>query len=139
MKACYLLDTNICIYISKHHPVEVVKRFERLQVGEAAISLITYGELRYGAERSQHRNKSLQKLAGLIELLPVLPLDTSVAEHYSRTRATLATAGTPIGSNDLWIAAHALALNLALVSNNLKEFQRVAGLRVENWVENCVV
>ena len=134
MKARYLLDTNICIYISKHHPIEVVKRFERLQVGEAVMSLITYGELRYGAERSQHRDKALQKITRLIELLPVLSLDTSVAEHYSRIRAALTTAGIPIGGNDLWIAAHALALNLTLVSNNLKEFQHIAGLKLENWV-----
>ena len=130
----FLLDTNICIYISKYHPLEVIKRFERLQVGEAAMSLITYGELRYGAERSQYRDKALQKLARLIELLPVLSLDVSVAEHYSRIRATLVKAGTPIGGNDLWIAAYALALDLTLVSNNLKEFQRVAGLKLENWV-----
>ena len=134
MMARYLIDTNICIYISKRHPPEVLERFKHLQVGAVAMSLITYGELRYGAEKSRYHEQALEKLAGLVELVPVLPMDPNVGQHYGSVRNVLARSGTPIGANDLWIAAHASAEGLVLVSNNLKEFSRVEGLKTENWV-----
>jgi tRNA(fMet)-specific endonuclease VapC len=132
--AKYLLDTNICIYIAKHQPPEVLSRFASLQVGEVAMSLISYGEFHFGAEKSQQSEQAHQKLNRLAELIGVLPLSTAVANYYGSIRSTLEKSGTPIGANDLWIAAHALAENLILVSNNLREFQRVPGLNVENWV-----
>lgn len=132
--ARFLLDTNICIYIAKRQPPEVMERFERLQAGEAALSVITYGELRLGAEKSVARPVALERLERLIEWVPVLPLPLDAAIGYGLIRAALERQGRPIGANDLWIAAHALAAKLTLVSNNTREFERIAGLTLENWV-----
>lgn len=129
----YLLDTNICIYIRQKRPPEVLRRFRKLAVGDAAISVITYGELLYGAERSAARTASLERLHALVTLMPVLPMPTSGAEAYGAIRAELERSGRMIGNNDLWIAAHARAADLVLVTNNEREFQRVPGLNVENW------
>ncbi len=133
--AKYQLDTYICIYIAKLHPPEVSTKLQSLQAGDVAMSLITYGELHFGAEKSQQPKQAHAKLHRLAEIITILPLSTSVANYYGSIRSTLEKAGTPIGSNDLWIAAHALSEDLILVSNNLREFQRVPGLIVENWVE----
>jgi tRNA(fMet)-specific endonuclease VapC len=133
MSVRYLLDTNICIYIAKRRPPEVAIRFERLQPGDVGMSMITYGELLFGAERSQHPQAVRERLQRFIELVPVLSLPDQSPRHYARIRSELERAGTPIGANDLWIAAHALASGLILVSNNLREFGRVTGLATENW------
>lgn len=130
----YLLDTNICIYIAKQRPPSVAKRFATLATGSVGMSLITFGELRYGAEKSHQRTQALDTLSRLVELIPVMPPDETVGERYGVVRACLDSAGTPIGNNDLWIAAHALSLDVTLVSNNLREFGRVPGLKIENWV-----
>lgn len=130
----YLLDTNICIYIAKHRPASVRERFSRLAPDEAGMSLITFGELRFGADKSNRRDEAMASLTRLAELIPVLALGAAVGEAYGRLRAHLERAGTPIGNNDLWIAAHALSLGLTLVTNNGREFDRVPGIRVENWV-----
>lgn len=129
----YLLDTNICIYIAKRRPPEVAGRFDRLQPGEVGLSIITYGELLFGAEKSQHAQQVADRLERFVELVPVLRLPDESPRYYARIRADLERAGTPIGANDLWIAAHALASELILVSNNLREFGRVSGLQTENW------
>ena len=129
----YLLDTNICIYIAKRRPPEVAGRFERLSPGQVGMSMLTYGELLFGAEKSQHPQPATQRLEPFVELVPVLELPANSPRHYARIRAELERAGAPIGANDLWIAAHAMAANLILVSNNLKELGRVSGLRSENW------
>lgn len=130
----YLLDTNICIYIAKRRPLEVLRRFESLNVGDVVMSVITYGELYYGAEKSRQAEESRDRLNRLTELIPASPLPDNVARVYGAIRAALDRAGTPIGANDLWIAAHALAQDLILVSNNTREFSRIDGLSVENWV-----
>ena len=130
----YILDTNICIYIAKRRPPEVLHHFEQLTVGEVAMSIITYGELQFGAEKSQNPQVAHDKLARLAELVPVLALPDKAALHYGRIRAGLERSGTPIGANDLWIAAHALAENFILVSNNGGEFSRIPGIQLENWV-----
>lgn len=130
----YLLDTNICIYIAKRKPAEVYQRFSLLNVGELGISLITFGELRYGAEKSQHREMALQKLAQLEQFIPVIMPTEETAKQYGIIRCFLERQGQPIGNNDLWIAAHALSLNTILITNNTKEFIRVPNLLVENWV-----
>jgi len=131
----YLLDTNICIYIRQKRPQAVLKRFEKLPVGDVAISAITYGELAYGAERSPatHREANRKLLAELVEFLPVLPMPKEVGDAYGTLRETLERSGQVIGNNDLWIAAHAKAEGLTLVTNNEREFKRVPGLKVENW------
>lgn len=130
----YLLDTNICIYIIKGKPPTVMRRFESLAPGQVSMSLVTYGELEYGALKSRHAAQALGILQELKHYIPMLPMAPEVAGHYADIRHALARQGTPIGNNDLWIAAHARALDATLVSNNLREFERVAGLKLENWV-----
>ena len=131
----YLLDTNICIYIKNHRPAEVLARFSKLPPGKVAMSAITYGELCFGAEKSSKPKETRQILEHLIALIPVLPLDATASMHYGKIRQSLQARGKPIGNNDQWIAAHALAGKLILVTNNVAEFKRVQGLKVENWVE----
>lgn len=130
----YLLDTNICIYIAKQKPVSVLHRFEKLSIGELAMSTITYGELYYGTCKSQHPRKALHILEELTKLIPPLPLPADVGKHYGHVRSMLEQQGKPIGNNDLWIAAHALSLKCVLVTNNIKEFSRIPHLHIENWV-----
>ena len=130
----YMLDTNICIYIIKKKPVVVFEKFEQLPIGSVAMSLITYGELEYGALRSNNSEKALNVLEELVNYIPVLPSGIEVAKEYAGIRADLASKGTPIGNNDLWIAAHARSLGHTLVSNNIKEFERVENLQLENWL-----
>jgi len=133
MEPRFLLDTNICIYIRRKKPEGVLRRFRGLKQGEAALSVITFGELMYGAEKSAQRAAALELLQGLAQVLPVLDLPDTAAEAYGRIRAELERAGQMIGNNDLWIAAHARAAGLTLVTNNEREFRRVRGLKVENW------
>ncbi len=129
----YLLDTNICIYIAKQRPPAVARRFAERALGEVGMSLITFGELRFGAEKSSRRAEALDTLARFAELVRVVEPDAAVGETYGVLRAHLERAGTPIGNNDLWIAAHARRLDAILVSNNLREFERVPELKLENW------
>ena len=130
----YLLDTNICIYIQRQRPPQVLARFEKLRSGEAAISVVTWGELMYGAEKSQNRPKVMQLLEEFRLFVPVLPMPETAGQIYGIIRTTLETKGTPISNNDLWIAAHAKTEGLTLVTNNESEFKRVPGLRIQNWV-----
>ena len=131
----YLLDTNICIYIAKRRPAQVLARLERLRPGDAGMSVVTCLELTYGAWKSRQREANLTVLEQLCEWIPVAPLDTGAASHYGRLRSELERKGSPIGAYDLLIAAHALSLGVTLVTNNLREFTRAEGLRVENWAE----
>ena len=133
METRYLLDANMVIYIRQKHPEAVLRRFDRLRPGEAGISVIAYGELLYGAMKSLQRESGLQRLRDLSQVLPALPLPEKAAEAYGSIRADLESRGEIIGNNDLWIAAHALASGLPLVTNNEKEFRRVRGLKVQNW------
>jgi tRNA(fMet)-specific endonuclease VapC len=129
----YVLDTNICIYIAKHSPPKVLEKFSGLQACSVGMSLITHGELLYGAYRSQNREKAQNILDELVTMIPVLPLNEAVAQHYAEIRANLTSKGMLIGNNDLWIAAHVRSLQKTLVTNNVKEFTRVQGLAIENW------
>jgi tRNA(fMet)-specific endonuclease VapC len=129
----YLLDTNICIYIRRNHPPGVLRRFQSLRPGEAVLSVITFGELLYGAAKSSQRAAVFEQLAELAGVLPVLPLPVTAAESYGAIRADLERKGQMIGNNDLWIAAHASAAMLILVTNNQREFRRVRGLKIQNW------
>jgi tRNA(fMet)-specific endonuclease VapC len=133
MEPRFLLDTNICIYIRQERPEAVLRRFRRLRPGEAALSVITYGELIHGAAKSSQRGAALERLRELFYWLPALPLPESAAEAYGTIRAELADTGEMIGNNDLWIAAHAVASGLTLVTNNEREFRRVRGLKLQNW------
>jgi len=134
MEARFLLDTNTCIYIRRRRPPEVLARFQHLRPGEAALSIVTYGELCYGAEKSVARIKALKDLEEFASLIQVLPLPAEAARIYGVIRANLQVKGEVIGGNDLWIAAHAKAMNLTLVTNNEREFKRVGGLKVQNWI-----
>ncbi|CAC9593914.1 VapC toxin protein [uncultured Gammaproteobacteria bacterium] len=130
----YVLDTNICIYIAKESPIEVLNKFNILEPGMVGMSLVTHAELLYGAAKSNNSKKAYQLINQLIELIPVLPIDNKVAEHYADIRATLECQGMIIGNNDLWIAAHVRSQNKIVVTNNEKEFNRIKGLNIENWV-----
>lgn len=129
----YLLDTNICIDAIKADRPALRNRLAVHPSQDLAMSLITFGELAFGVERSQQPRRSRETLVHLRRSITVLPLPEEAGEQYGRIRASLQAGGTPIGANDLWIAAHALAADLTLVSNNAGEFQRVKGLRLENW------
>jgi tRNA(fMet)-specific endonuclease VapC len=133
MEPRYLLDTNICIYIQRKRPDEVLRRFRKLRPGEAALSVITYGELLYGAAKSKQRVAALEQLRELGNFLPGLSLPETAAEVYGTIRAELEVKGEMIGNNDLWIASHAVASGLTLITNNEREFRRVRGLKMQNW------
>ncbi len=134
MSLQYILDTNICIYISKRQPLSVLAKFEQVEVGAIGMSIITYGELFYGCQKSREPEKSMAALDDLIRLIPPLAMPVDAARYYSESRYSLEKMGSIIGNNDLWIAAHGLALGLTIVTNNLKEFSRIKALKVENWV-----
>lgn len=127
-----LLDTNVCIYVIKHRPPAVREVFNRHQ-GQMAVSAIPQAALWHGAERSADRSRNLAVVEDFCSRLAVLPYADKAA-HYGSIRADLERQGKPIGVNDLRIAAQARSEGLVLVSNSLREFERVAGLRLENWV-----
>ena len=129
----YLLDTNIVIYVIKQRPVEALEIFNRHQ-GRMAISSITLAELVHGAEKSSDVSRNIAVVEDFVSRLAVLAYDDKAAWQYGNIRATLEKIGQPIGVNDLHIAAHARSNGLTLVTNNLREFERVPGLLLENWV-----
>ena len=133
MTARYMLDTNICIYIANQRPLKVKRRFERLKPGQVVMSTITYGELCYGAAKSAQSLQAFAQLQELVQDVPVAALDENAGQVYGEVRAKLEQQGRLIGNNDLWIAAHALALDVTLVTNNEREFKRISGLAVANW------
>jgi tRNA(fMet)-specific endonuclease VapC len=128
----YLLDTNIAIYTIKNRPAAVRETFKR-HAGQMAISTVTLGELIYGAERSSQPERNLADIEGFAARLTVLPFDEPAATHFGQVRAELYRTGKPIGPYDMMIAGHARALGLILVTNNVREFERVPGVRIENW------
>lgn len=134
MATRYLLDTNICIYIAKHNPPALREHFTRHASHELVMSVITLGELRFGAENSQSRERSLAGINQLAQLIPIYGLPEAAGEHYGEIRAELEKRGQTIGNNDLWLAAHARAEGYILVTNKERELIHVPGLQVENWV-----
>ena len=133
MAVRYLLDTNICIYIAKHNPPVVRERFARHVADELAMSVVTLGELRFGAEKSRSRERAISVISQLASTMQIAPLTETAGEHYGQIRAVLQRSGQMIGNNGLWLAAHARAEGWILVTNNESEFVRVDGLQVENW------
>lgn len=129
-----MLDTNICIYIIKQQPESVLRRFLEYQVGDIGISSITLSELRYGVAKSKHREKNSEALDEFLIPLEILPFDEDAVLAYGEIRSSLEKAGTPIGAMDLLIAAHAVSQGVTLITNNLREFSRVPGLAVVDWV-----
>ena len=130
----YMLDTNICIYLIKKQPREVIEKFQGIAPGEIAISSVTVAEMMYGVAKSQHQEKNSSALQSFLAPLEMVDFDFSAAQNYGVIRAHLEKTGTPIGAYDLLIASHALSLGLVLITNNEREFQRIPDLIVENWV-----
>ncbi|MDP3335098.1 MAG: type II toxin-antitoxin system VapC family toxin [Methylococcaceae bacterium] len=130
----YLLDTNICIYLIKKHPPEVLARFQQIQLKQLHIPTITLFELYYGIEKNNSQQRNLAALENFIAPLTVVDFTLDAAKKAAKIRNNLQKLGTPIGAYDIQIAAIALSLNMTLLTNNLREFERVKGLKLENWV-----
>jgi tRNA(fMet)-specific endonuclease VapC len=129
----YMLDTNICIYVMKNYPQNLRERFNSL-AEQLCISSITLGELHFGAEKSLRRIDNLAAIEHFVARLDVLPFDAKAAAHYGQVRAELERSGTPCGPHDMQIGGHARSQGLIIVTNNIREFSRMPGIRVENWV-----
>ncbi|KPF65813.1 plasmid maintenance protein [Bosea sp. AAP35] len=129
----YMLDTDICIYLIKDKLPALRQHFKDAN-GRICMSTVTLGELKYGAEKSDRRAQNFEALERFADRMPVLPFDEQAAAHYGELRAALARAGTPCGPLDTQIGAHARSRGLIIVTNNRREFDRMPGLRVENWV-----
>lgn len=130
----YMLDTNIVIYVIKRRPIEVLDIFNA-SAGRICISSVTLAELLHGVEKSSMVSHNLSKVEDFVSRLEVLSYDENAAAHYGNIRADLEKKGTPIGVNDLHIAGHARSKSLILVTNNMREFERIEGLRLENWID----
>jgi tRNA(fMet)-specific endonuclease VapC len=132
----FLLDTDICIYLIKKKPVEVLQKFREYPVGDIGLSSITLAELKYGVQKSKQSSRNARALEKFLIPLSISEFDYKAANAYGKVRAELESQGTPIGPLDTLIAAHALSLNLTLITNNTREFSRVSGLKVTNWVSD---
>ena len=131
----YMLDTNICIYAIKHRPPQVLERLKEHEPSEICISAITYAELVHGVEKSAAVEKNRLALTLLLSNIEIIDFDSNAADEYGNIRAALEKAGTPIGPLDMMIAGHARSLSYTVVTNNVREFERVSGLRIENWAD----
>jgi tRNA(fMet)-specific endonuclease VapC len=130
----YMLDTNICIYVIKNYPAELRERFNLL-AEQLCMSSITLAELHYGAEKSARRLENLQAIEHFTARLEVLAFSQKAAAHFGQIRADVERLGKPVGPLDMLIGAHARAEGLIVVTNNAREFRRLPGVRVENWVD----
>jgi tRNA(fMet)-specific endonuclease VapC len=131
----YILNTNICIYIINQKPPVILAKFQSIPLGEIGISIITLAELYYGAVKSASPDKNISALNRFVIPLEIFNFDHSAALEYGIIRSNLEKKGTPIGSLDMLIAAHAKSMDFIVVTNNEKEFSRVEGLRIENWIK----
>ncbi len=131
----FMLDTNICIYVIKKKPHDVIERFKRTEISQIGISSITLSELFYGVSKSSKPEQNRIALMQFIAPLEILPYGDEASQYYGELRAYLEKQGTPVGSLDMLIAAHALSISCTLVTNNEKEFIRIPDLKIENWVK----
>jgi len=131
----YMLDTDICSYIMREKPLEVLRRFDALEMEQFSISVITYAEFMFGIENSPNSKKHRATVEKFILHVDILPWDQSAAQHYGQIRVDLQKQGNPIGAMDMMIAAHARANKRTLITNNEKHFSRVSKLKIENWTE----
>ena len=129
----FMLDTDICIYTIKRKPVRI-KRLFNAHIGRLCISSVTWGELIYGAEKSSNPATNLNQLEGFAARLEILPFGDTEAQQFGKIKAELEVKGQLIGAYDMMIAGHARSRGLVLVTNNLREFKKISGLRIENWV-----
>ncbi|NIO06374.1 MAG: PIN domain-containing protein [Proteobacteria bacterium] len=130
-----MLDTNICINIIKKKPDQVIERLRHTRVPDVGVSSITLSELEYGAAKSARPEQNKLAIVEFLAPLEILPYDDMAAQEYGKVRVYLEKQGTPIGSMDMLIAAHALSLNCILVTNNEREFRRIPALKIENWAK----
>lgn len=130
----YMLDTNIVIYLIKKQPKSVLQKLQEYDPSDFCISSITLAEMEYGIAKSTRPEKNQAALSAFLSNIDILPFDDRAAVEYGDIRASLEKKGTPIGPNDMLIAAHARSLGLTIVTNNVKEFRRVDGLMLDNWV-----
>ncbi len=131
----YMLDTNICIYAIKHNPEKVISHLEKHDPSEICISSITYAELFHGVEKSKAIDRNRIALAMMLANIEIVNFDSLAAESYGKIRADLENKGIVIGPMDMLIAGHALSLGYTVVTNNVREFEQVVGLHIENWIE----
>jgi tRNA(fMet)-specific endonuclease VapC len=131
----YLLDTDTFVFIRRGRPLAAREKLKRLQPGEAIMSIISHGELLYGIKKKRVGPEPLRDLEELVSFIEVETLPPRAAAVYGEIRAALAVRGEVIGGNDLWIAAHAICSGLTLVTNNEREFRRIPGLKIENWIK----
>jgi tRNA(fMet)-specific endonuclease VapC len=131
----YMLDTSTCIYIIKRKPAQVIDRFRKLQVAQVGISTITLSELEYGVIKSSRPEQNHLALVQFLAPMEILSYGDEAAQHYGRLRVYLEKQGTPIGALDMLIAAHALSKDCVLITNNVKEFERVPNLKINNWIK----
>ena len=131
----YMLDTNICIYIIREKPVKVLKKLRSFDISDIAISAITHSELEYGVVKSHRSKENREALARFLSPLEIVPYDDKAAVNYGEIRSHLEKKGAVIGAMDLLIGAHAGSIPVTLVTNNLREFKRIPGLRIENWAK----
>ena len=129
-----MLDTNICIYTIKNRPLQVKERLQEFEISEVCISTITVSELMYGAYKSQFVEKNLKAIEGFLLPFEIVDYDYPASIEYGKIRADLEKKGKVIGNMDMQIAGHARALDLTLVTNNTKEFERIESLKLDNWV-----
>lgn len=132
----YMLDTDICSYIIRERPLQVLEHFKQVEMEQLCISVVTYAELIYGVEHSSSKKVNRVVIDDFVQHLTIVPWDEEAAEHYGNIRAYLQTEGKIIGSMDMMIAAHARSRKMTLVTNNDKHFKRVPKLTVENWANN---
>jgi tRNA(fMet)-specific endonuclease VapC len=130
-----MLDTNTCVELIRERDTRILRRMRRRSPDDLCVSSVTLGELEYGAAKSANPEKNRLALAQFMAPLTVVPYDDAVAPVYGRVRAALEKAGTPIGPLDTMIAAHALSLELTVVTDNEGEFRRVPGLKLQNWAK----
>lgn len=129
----HMLDTNICIYLIKKKPEKVLSRFRSNTIGDIGISSITLAELRYGVEKSLQVQKNREALNAFLLPLEIADFDAEAALSYGIVRSALEKAGTPVGSMDMLIGAHAMSLGVTLVTNNVREFKRIRNLNIADW------
>lgn len=130
----YILDTDICSYILKQKPISVLEKFKQVGTEKICVSVITYSELMFGAEKTKSQKINKEVIDHFVSLISILDWDVQAAIEYGITRTMLETRGLPIGNMDLMIASHAKSKNLILVTNNNKHFSKVEGLIIENWI-----
>jgi tRNA(fMet)-specific endonuclease VapC len=134
MTELYMLDTDICAFVLRRSSPSLLKRLQATPLVQQAMSVVTYAELLFGIQLSMKKKANQAAVDALVHHLAVLDWPQEAAKHYAKIRADLKKKGTMIGSNDLLIAAHARSLDATVVTNNIKDFGRVKGLKVENWM-----